>query len=135
MGDLAKYWQVEMLLGALPRILKAKAVMKLKPYHWDPSIFKNNKPQSHILNIWLTANPLALLEIKQALTALGVTLYSVAAGVVLPQMPVVINLAAIPGEKTPAAAQAREEIPIAQANNTIGTKMTNTMKAFTAWSF
>ena len=40
-GGLAKYSQVEMLLGALPSDMKAKAVMKLKLDSRDPSTFKN----------------------------------------------------------------------------------------------
>jgi len=42
-GALAEYSQVEMLLGALPRNLRAKAVMKLELDPRDPSTFKYDK--------------------------------------------------------------------------------------------
>jgi hypothetical protein len=42
-GAVAEYSQVEMLLEALPRDLRAKAVMKLELDPRDPSMFKYNK--------------------------------------------------------------------------------------------
>jgi len=42
-GAFAEYSQVEMLLGALPRDLRAKAVMKLELDPRDPSTFKYDK--------------------------------------------------------------------------------------------
>jgi len=40
---------------------------------------------------------------------------------------VVIHIAAIPSEETPAPPQTTEEILIAKADNTIGSKMNNTI--------
>jgi hypothetical protein len=65
----------------------------------------------------------------------GVSPYLIAAGDVLPQMPVVGHFPAIAHKETPAPAQSMEEIPIAKAVNTINTKMDNMMKAFEAWTF
>jgi hypothetical protein len=49
-GALAAYSQVEMLLGALPRQLRAKAVMKHKLDPRDPSTFKYDKLRTHVLD-------------------------------------------------------------------------------------
>ena len=48
-GALAEYSQVEMLLGALSRDLRAKAVMKLELDPKDPLTFKYDKLQKHVL--------------------------------------------------------------------------------------
>lgn len=53
----------------------------------------------------------------------------------LPQIPLVVNLPDIPHQESPAPVQAKEEIPIAKAENTIDTKMDNMMKSFQAWTF
>jgi hypothetical protein len=90
-GALAEYSQVEMLLGALPRNLRAKAVMKLELDPRDPSTFKYDKLRKHVLDKCVTADALALLDSEGARTAPGVSPYSVPAGVPHPQMPVVIN--------------------------------------------
>jgi len=65
----------------------------------------------------------------------GVSPYSIPAGVPLSQMPVVVNLLAIPSEETLPPVQAVEAIPISKAENTMDTKMENMMKAFEAWTF
>jgi hypothetical protein len=127
-GVLAEYSQVEMLLGALPRDFRAKAVMKLEIDHRDPSTFKYEKLRKHVLDECATADVLALLDSEGVSTAPGVSPYSLPAGVPLPQMPVVLNLPAIPNEETPAPAQAIEEIPIATAENMIDMKMASMMK-------
>jgi len=64
----------------------------------------------------------------------GVSLYSVPAGVPLPLMPVVINLPASPSEETQAPAQAIEDIPFANVNDTIDTEIDTMMKALDAWT-
>jgi len=122
-----------MWLGALPRKILAKAAMRLELDPQDPSSFKYNQLRKYILDKCLTADPLAFLDSEVTLMALGVSPYSVPAGVPLPQMPVVIDLPAIPSEKTPAPAQPMEEIAIAKANNTINTKRDKMMKAFEDW--
>jgi hypothetical protein len=124
-----------MVLGALPRDLRAKAARKLKEDPRDLSTFKYDKLQKHVLNKRATADALALLDSEAACTAPVFSPYSFPAEVPLPHMPVVANLPAIPNEETPAPAQAMEEIPIAKAENTIDTKMDNMMKAFEAWNF
>ena len=131
-GALAEYSQVEMLLGALPRDLRAKAVMKLNLDPRDPSTFKYDKFPKHVLDKGATADALALQDLEGACTAPGVSPYSIPAGVPLLQMPVVANLPAIPIEVTPAPSQAMEGIPIAKAENTIDTKMDDMMKPFEA---
>jgi len=67
--------------------------------------------------------------------ALGVSPHSIPAGVQLPQMPIVVNLPAIPSEETPAPLQATEEIPITKAGNTVDMNMNNIVKAFQTWNF
>jgi len=42
-GSLVKYSQVEMMLGALPRDLKANVVMKVELDPRNPSTFKHDK--------------------------------------------------------------------------------------------
>jgi len=133
-GAQAEYSQVEMLLGALPRDLRAKAVKKLELDPRDPSTFKYDKLRKHVLDKCSTADALAVLDSEGACTAPGVSPYSIPAGVPLPQMPVVVNLPAIPNEETTAPAQATEVIPIAKAENTSDTKMDNMMKACEAWT-
>jgi len=134
-AGLAESSQVEMLLGALTTDLKPKAVMKLELDPREPSTFKSDKLRKHVLDKCSTADALVLLDSAGARTALGVSPYSIPAGVPLPQMPVLVNLPAIPNEETLAPAQATEEIRIAKAENTIDTKMDNMIKAIEAWTF
>jgi hypothetical protein len=79
----------------------------------------------HLL-IWVSATP----HMAPAVSA-----YSISAGVVLPQMPVVVNLQEINTAETQSPAQAREEIPITKAENSIVTKMESMIQAFKAWDF
>jgi hypothetical protein len=72
-----------MLLGALPRDLKAKAVMKLELDPRDPSTFKYDKLRNHVLDKCATSNALAHLDSKAARMAPGVSPYSITAGVLL----------------------------------------------------
>jgi hypothetical protein len=134
-GALAEYSQVEMLLGAVSRNLRATAVMKLQQDPRDPSTFKYDKLRKHVRDNCATANALARLDWDGARKAPGVSAYPIPAGVPLPQMPVVINFPAITCEETPAPAPAMEEIPIVRADNTIDTKMINMMTVFEAWTF
>jgi soluble lytic murein transglycosylase-like protein len=134
-GAFAEYSEVEMLLGALPRDLRAKAVMKLELVRRDPSMFKYNKLRKHVIGKCATPDALALLDSDGACTVPGVSRYSVPAAVPLLRMAVVVNLAAIPKEETTAPVQATAEIPIAKAEYTIDTKMDNMMKPFDASTF
>jgi hypothetical protein len=134
-GALAEYSQVEMLLEALPRDLSVKAVIKLELDLRDHSMFKYDKLRKYVLDKCATADALGLLDSEGASTVPGVSLYSIPGGVPLTQMPVVVNLPAIPTEETPAPTQAMEEIPIPKAENTINTKMEHMVKAFEAWTF
>jgi len=131
-GALAEYSQVEMLLGALPRDWGAELVMILELDPRDPLAFKYDKLQKHVLDTCVTSDALAHLKLEGGHMTLGVSPYSVRAGVPLPLMPDVVNLLAIPNKETPALAEATEEIPIAEAENTMDTKMDNIMKAFEA---
>ena len=134
-GTLAKYSQVEMLLGAILNDMRVKVIMKLELDPRDPSTLKYNKRRMHLLDECATTNALAHLHLEGAYTAPGVSPYSIPAAVPLPQMPVVVNLPAIPNKETPAAAQPTEEIAIANAVNTIDTKMDNMIMALEAWTF
>jgi hypothetical protein len=67
-------------------------------------------------------------------TAVGVSPYSLPSGVPLPELPVVVNLSAIPTEKSLVRVPATVEIPIAEATFTMGTQMEIMMKTFTAWT-
>jgi len=133
-GALAEYSQVKMLLKALPWDLRAKAEIKLELDPQHPSTFKYYTLRNHVLYKCATANPLALLDLEGARTVPGVSPYSMPAGVPLPQMPVVVNLPAIPNEETPAPVQATEDILSAKAENMIDTKMDNMMKVFEGWT-
>jgi len=133
-GALSEYSQGEMLPRALSRDLRAKAVKKLERDSRDPFMFKYVKLRNHVLDKCAPTNSLALLNSEGACKALGVSPYSIPVGVLLPQMPVVANLPAIPNKETPAPVHIMEEISIAKAENTIYTKMDNMMKAFKAWT-
>jgi len=65
----------------------------------------------------------------------GVSPYLIPARVPLRQMPVVVNLPAIPNTETPAPGQAMEEILIIKAENMIDTKMDIMKEAIEAWMF
>jgi hypothetical protein len=121
-----------MLLGALPRDLRANAVTKLEQDPRYLSMCKNNKRRKNVTDKCATADALAILDLECPLTAPGVCSYSIPAAVPLSQMPVVVNLPAIPSQKTLAPAQATLEMSIAKAKNTMDTKMDNVMKAFEA---
>ena len=129
------YSQVEMLLEAHLRDLQAKAVMRLELYPGDHSKLKHRTLRNHVLDKCATANALALLDSQGAGTVPGVSPYSIPAGVPLPQMPVLVNLLALPNKDTAAPAQRTEEIPISEAEDMRDTKMDNMMKAFEAWTF
>jgi len=133
-GALGVYSGVEMLLWALPRDIRGTAVMKLEQNPRDPSRLRFDRVRKHLPNKCATPNARGLLDWDGTRKALGVTPYSNPAGVRLPQMPVVVNLPAILSEESPPQAQAMEEIPITKAENTIDTKMDNSMKAFEAWT-
>jgi hypothetical protein len=129
-GALAENLPLHMLLGAHQSKLNANAGMKLQLDPRDPSMFKYDQLQMHVLETCVTADALPLLDSEKAHTVLGVSSYSVPAGVPLRQMLVVTNLPAIPSKRTPAPVQATDEIPIAKADNTINMKMDSMMKAF-----
>jgi len=101
----------------------------------DPSTFKYDNSWKHVLNQCATANVWFLLDSEGPRMAPAVSPYSIPAAVPLPLMPVVVNLPAISCAETLAPAQAREEIPIAKAKNTIDTKMDNMIKAIKALAF
>jgi len=121
--------------GLSEKKLRAKGVMILKRPHWDPSTFKYDKLWTHVLNKYVTADAITHLDLDGARMVPGVSPYSIPAGVPLSQMPVVVNLLAIPSEETLPPVQAVEAIPISKAENTMDTKMENMMKAFEAWTF
>jgi len=98
-GALAEYSQVQMLLRALRRDLRAKAVMNLELDPRDPSRFKYKKLRMHVLDKCATADALALLHSEGACTVPGVSPYLIPPGVLLPQMPVVVDLPAIPKKR------------------------------------
>jgi len=122
-GALAEYSQVEMILAAHPRDLRAKAVMKLQLDPRDPLTFKYDKLSMHDLEKCATTNSLTMLDLDGARTAPVVTPYFIPAGVLLPHMPVVVYCPAIPNKGTPVPVQAMEEIPITGAKNMINVKM------------
>jgi len=109
---LDEYSQEEMLLGALPRDLCAKAVIKLEIYPRDPSMFKYNKLRKHVIGKCAAANTLTLLHSEEADMAPGVSPFSVPAAILLPRVPLAVNHLTIPTEETPVPAQATETIPI-----------------------
>jgi len=124
-----------MLLKALPRDLRANAVMKPDLDLRDPSMVNDTKFREHVLANCTTADPLAHLHSEEVRTAPGVSPYSIPAGVPLREMPVVANHPAIPHEETPAPSQPKDEIPIPKAGNSIDRKMDNMMKSFEAGTF
>jgi len=99
-GTLAEYSQVDVLIGALPRYWRAKVVMKFELDPRAPSMFKYNKLQKHVLDKCGTADAVALLDPEGACVALGVTPETIPAGVLLPKMPVGVNLLAFPNKET-----------------------------------
>jgi hypothetical protein len=93
-----------MLLDALTRHLKANPVMELDLHTTNPLNFIFNKLRKHVLDKYVSADALALLNSEGTRKAPGVSPDSVPAGVPLPQMPDVVNLPAIPNKVTPAPA-------------------------------
>jgi len=134
LGAWAEYSHVEMMLGALPRDLRAKAGMKIKPDPIEPSTFKYNELWKHVLDNCATAYTLALPDSEGAQTAPGISPHSIPAGVALPQMPAMIILPAILSEETLAPGQAMEDKAITIAENSIDTSMDNMRNAFEAWT-
>jgi len=123
-----------MLLRAHAWGLRAKVVKKFDLDRRDPSPFKYDMLQNHVLNTCATTEALARIKSDGASTAPGVSPYSIKAGVPLPQIPVVVNPPAIPSEETPIPVHVTEEVPITKALNTINTKMDNKRKVFETWS-
>jgi len=119
-----------MLLTALPSDLRTKPEMEPELDPRDPLTFTYGKIRMHALDNGGTADALAILDSGGVHISPGVSPYSIPAGVLLPQMPVVVNLPAIHREETPTAAQTTEEIPIANAENTIHTTMDTKVIAF-----
>jgi hypothetical protein len=112
-----------MLLGSLPRDLRAIADMKRELDPRDLLTCKWDKLRKHVkanvLDKCLTANALSLPDLDNACMVPGVSPCSIPAVVPLLQMPVVLNLGAVLKEETPAPVHATEVIPIAKAENTI----------------
>jgi hypothetical protein len=108
-----------MLLGSLPRDLRAIANMKRELDPRDLLTCKWGKLRKHVLDKCLTANALSLPDLDNARMVPGVSPCSIPAVVPLLQMPVVLNLGAVLKEETPAPVHATEVIPIAKAENTI----------------
>jgi hypothetical protein len=123
MQELAKDSQMEMLHGALPRNLRATGVIILQQHPTDHSPFKYKQLCEHVFDKCVTADALTLLVSAGARTGLGVSPYSIAAGVSPRQLPLVIIFPTIPITETPAPEQPMEEIPIAIGEDTINTTM------------
>ena len=120
------------MLRALPRESRTKAVLILDLNPRDLSTLEYDTLRTNVLDKCVTSDALPILDLDGAHTALGVSPYSIPAGVRLTQMPVVANLPATPNEETAAPAQAMEEICIPKAENTIDTEMEDMMKPFEA---
>ena len=99
-GPMAEYSQVEMFLCALPRDLRAKGVMKLELDPINLAMFKYDELQKYIFHNCASTYALTLLDSEGARTAAGVSPYPILPGVPVPQLPVVVNLPAIPSEAT-----------------------------------
>jgi hypothetical protein len=136
-GAWAKDSQEELLLGALPRDLRANVLMQFKLPPRDSSMFKYDKFRKHFLDIYTTTttDAIIVLDTEGACTVLGVPLDSILPRVMLPHMPVVVNLQVIPIKESPASVQATEENPLANAKNSIDTKMDNMMNTFKESTF
>jgi len=98
MGAMAGYLQLEMLLGALPRIIIAKVVINIDRDPRDPLTSKYHTLRKHDPKTCLSANTVALLYSEGAHMAPGVCPYSLPAGVPLPQMPVELHVLAFASE-------------------------------------
>jgi len=98
----AQYVQVEILLRAVLRHLRAKRGMKLDHDPRDPSTFNYGKLWKHVLNICATSDAPALLETDRLRTGPGISLYSIPGGVPLPRIRELEKLPAIPNKETQA---------------------------------
>jgi len=134
-GALAKYSQGDIMRGALPRVLRVKAVMTLELDLRDPATSKHSRTQTPVVDRCVTTDAITLLDPDRATTAPGVSSYSIAAWVPLSLISVELNLPAISNQETPAPAEATKAIDIAKAENSSDFKMYNTMQAFEAWTF
>lgn len=124
-----------MLLGAFPRYLGMKAVMKLRPDSRHPLTFKYNKHRNPSHHKCVNADPLTQVYLEGARLAQGLSPYSITAGVPLPQIPVMVIPPARPTDETPVRTQAMDEILIAKAESTVNTKIENILEAFDARIF
>jgi len=95
-GALAEYSQKEMLVGSHPRDFIVNAVLQLELDPRDPSTFTYNKLRKDVLNECATTDALAVLDSEGAGMAPAVSPYPPPAEGPLPQMPVVVDLPAIP---------------------------------------
>jgi len=129
---LAKYSQVEMLLGALPGHLRAKAVMKLELDPRNPLTFSYNKLRKSVHNKYWFINANAFINVEGACTAPVVCLSLLPAGVLLHQMPVVVNLVANSNKVTPVPVHATEAIAFTKAESIINVNMDIMTNAFKA---
>jgi len=80
-GALAKYSQVEIMLGALPRDLGPKAVIKLGLDPRNPSTFNYERLRNHVLGKCATADAVVLLDLTGACMSPTVSPYSIPTGV------------------------------------------------------
>jgi len=76
--------------------------MKLQTDPRDPSTFNYDILAKHVLKTCVTPNALTLQDVEGEHTVPGVSSCSPPAGVPLPQMPVVVNLLAIPNKEAAA---------------------------------
>jgi hypothetical protein len=101
-GVFVDYSLVSMLLGGLRRDSTAKVVIKLDRDPREPLTVKDGQVRNAVVDKCATADAHAILDSEAALTALGVSPASIPAGVLLMQMPAVVNLLAISHDETQA---------------------------------
>jgi len=82
-GALPQYPQVKILLEALPRWFRPKVVMKLELDLRQPTMFKCNELSKEVLEKRVNTEGLALMHSNGPHMALGVTLHSVLASILL----------------------------------------------------
>ena len=109
--------------------------MKLQLDSRDPLMFSYDELQKHAVVSCTTADAVTLLSSAVVCTALQVWPYIFTTGVLLPQVPQVVNLQTISMEETLALKQAMENVPISKAESTINMKIHTMMKIIHSWTF
>ena len=130
-GSLAEYTRVESLMKALPRSLKAKAVVRLDMDPQQLATFRYDRLRDFLIAKCATADALPLIDSEETSTAQGISQYLAPALVVVPQLPIGVSPTSTAPKETPTKTKTEE----ANVVEPFSSKVDESTKALEAFAF